>query len=109
MGLGFGVATPALALGFRAKGLGRAPAGAAEAGVATSAGIEAGVTLPPLGLGPPVGLATGDRVRVRAKVRVRVTDTVTVWVRVWVRVDLVERAGRAGRAGRRRSRGPQAS
>ena len=59
MGLGFGVATPALELGFRAKGLGRAPAGAAEAAAASSAGIEAGVTLPPLGLGPPVGLATG--------------------------------------------------
>ena len=59
MGLGFGVATPALELGLRAKGLSRAPAGAAEAAAASSAGIEAGVTLPPLGLGPPVGLATG--------------------------------------------------
>ena len=59
MGLGFGVATPALELGLRAKGLGRAPAGAAEAAAASPAGIEAGVTLPPLGLGPPVGLATG--------------------------------------------------
>ena len=70
MGLGFGVATPALELGLRAKGLGGAPAGAAEAAAASSAGIEAGVTLPPFGLGPPVGLATGGGAG-RAPVRAR--------------------------------------
>ena len=59
-------ATPALEL-LRAKGLGRAPAAAAAAAAGAAAGIDAGVVLPPLGLGPPPGLATAGGAAVAAE------------------------------------------